>query len=432
MEHLTREIGPALKRIGMHYPGDNESFSLASAQNWVRHLNRLNVNWLALRSPSSRAIPEDFIRRLTSQGIHLIIQFGLKPDNTLVLSEVRTLLEVYGKWGVEYACLIEQPNMKHSWGDELWVKNNIVEEHLNIFLQFSQICVENNIHPVFSPLFPAGDYWDLAFLEDSFKIIREKASPQILDSLVIAAYGWHFGHPLDWGAGAKAHWPLVAPFIKYSGQDQRGFRTYEWYSEICQKVFSEKKPMIILEAGLPGNEQEPGGAQATVWSLEFEQLHKLLTGENVYDDQGDGQLFPPIGQEVLVCFFPEIATRQEKFQNPAISLADSDEAINSAFNQQKDIPSEDNHHRPAYPYSRYIYIDQPLRSQTPNILQHLDSYIKDHKPYIGFSLADGSKSPYMLAIAEDKQRFADQHQAILSAANIVKVVSLAELNSLEI
>ena len=219
------------------------------------------------------------------------------------LSSLSTLLNVYGKWGVKYAYLFEKPNSQPKWGDIRWNNQDIVKTHLKKFISFAQLCVKNHIKPVFSPLLPGGDYWDLAFLEESLEGLASLATSRIKNSLILSAFGWDWGHSIEWGSGGRKKWPETKPFHqKQNTQNQQGFRTYEWYLELSEKVFGKRLPIIILEAGIPNGCFTENLVNTTHTDNLFAITH-LLAGENVFDPENPEMLLSPNPSEVIGCNF---------------------------------------------------------------------------------------------------------------------------------
>jgi hypothetical protein len=433
MEHLSQEVELDLKRIGFHYHSDDESFSVSDARQWVKEIKEMGANWLILENPSKRAIPEEFIRYLVKHEINLIVHFAKTIQEYEGLSEIEILVQVYAKWGVKYACLFDQPNMRSHWGDTKWVEEDVVETHAQLFLEFAQLCVRNGIHPILSPLFPGGDYWDLAFFDNTLKYIQHNADSALISNLVIAAYGWHHHHPLEWGAGGREKWPNISPFAsKNEAQDHQGFRLYEWYAEISQKYLGRKIPTIIFAAGESGPNKDIDQKKEDDCAISYDQVIHLLCGENAYDVENPDHLLSPIGLEVIACCFSASLKPGSNVSSSIISGSSQSAKINnhemnSPSFSEKSIEGSD-----SYPYSRYIYIDHPLKHRTHAILESLDRYIKSHKPYVGFSLIEGCKSAYLVVITDDKETFSDEYRAFLAEANIVKVISLSELSTLNI
>ena len=435
MDHFTQPEEIQIDRFGFHYFHNSEEYSINKAKYWLQQLLATEAKWLILKNPVGRAIPEDFIRIATKHKFHLIIDFQEQIGNFTDFSEISTFLQVYGKWGVEYACLFNQPNKRASWGDAQWVSNEIVSTHADLFLRFARICIDNNIHPIFSTLFPGGEYGDLAFLENSLKIIKGKADPAILENMVISAYGWHHNHPLDWGTGGKKRWPEASFFNAPNNyQDHRGFRLYEWYSEITQKIFGGKMPTIIFETGRSGTNQKERDGQLSDWSHNIDSTIKLISGENVFNQNDPNKLYAPIGQEVIACCYCLTSSLVEKEIKPDQSNGNEIGSQNFSFPKKK---GEDN--GKTYPenldskqfsHNRYVYIDQPLQSTVPELLEQIDPYIKKHRPFIGFSLLEGLKSAFLIVVTDDRERFLQKNGGILEPGNLVKIIAVSALQEL--
>ena len=440
MDHLSNEQEPQLHRLGFHYFLDAERYHANDAKLWFGKLNQLSANWLVLKNPAGRAIPEDFIRQAAKQDIRVIIDFNKTMNDFEGLSEIETLLRVYGKWGVKYACLFSEPNLRKNWGDTQWVNVDIVAKHADLFLEFSKTCVENKIQPIFSHLHPGGDYPDLAFLEQSLRLIQTKADPIILKKLIISAYGWHHHHPLDWGAGGKKMWPNANLFDRQSAeQDHHGFRLFEWYSEISEKMLGKKLPIILFEAGFAGRGMEVKQGDNDDWAPNLDAVLGLLSGRNVFDHINPDHLLAPISQEVIACCTYILSAQADQDLFPYRWFTANGEPLAPARSY---LPSRDtvhtHHHvlsanldgNESHQYQRYIFIDRSLQSEMPTILEKLDPYIKKHRPIIGFSLLEGSKSAYLIVITQDRQQFLENNANLIPQGILTKIIEYQKINEL--
>jgi hypothetical protein len=80
--------------------------------------------------------------------------------------------------------------------------------------------------------------------------VRRGQQPLVRD-LALGVYAWTFGHALDWGRGGPKAWPAVRPYSGATGaEDQRGFRIFDWYEQICAETLGRALPMIALAAGI--------------------------------------------------------------------------------------------------------------------------------------------------------------------------------------
>jgi len=442
MDHLTQEKTFISNKLGFHYFLDVEHFNAADSRFWANKLQEVNAKWLVIQNPKDRAIPEEFIRTFSEAGVDLIINFNEAVSSDINLPNLATLLNVYGKWGVRYAYLYEKPNLLSQWGDIKWNTEDVVKKHLDNFISFAQLCVENHIKPIFSPLFPGGDYWDLAFLEKSLEGLAH-TDPQIKKFLVLSAFGWDWGHSIEWGSGGKKKWPKTNPFNnKQNTQNQQSFRTYEWYLELSEKVFGKKLPIIILEAGVPNDCFMDNSADTAHADILFAITH-LLDGKNVYDPYNHELLLSPIPPEVIGCNFFILSAQSEKkyfpyrwFTQDGVPLAPAlSLGLKNAIpapktkNQstQTNIPIEQFH----FKYQRYILFSDSLKENMPSLLEKLDPYIRNFKPHLGFSKVEAANAAYVLIITDNKKDILSNDVKTLSENCIIKIISPNEITELQ-
>ncbi len=442
MDHLTQEKTFISNKLGFHYFLDVEQFNTADSYLWIQKLQEINAKWLVIQNPQDRAIPEEFIRSFSAAGINLIIDFNEDVSSDVDLSSLSTLLNVYGKWGVKYAYLFEKPNLQSKWGDIRWNNQDIVTTHLNKFISFAQLCVKNHIKPIFSPLSPGGDYWDLAFLEESLGSLASLAASDINNNLILSAFGWDWGHSIEWGSGGKKKWPETKPFHqKQNTQNQQGFRTYEWYLELSEKVFGKRLPIIILEAGIP-NDCFTGNSMNTVNTDTLFAITHLLAGENVFNPQNPEMLLSPIPSEVIGCNFFILSAQMENKYFPyrwftpkgdplaparTLGLTDNTPTIQTEEQPaQINNPIEEFH----FKYRRYILFSDSLKQDMPSLLEKLDPYIRNFKPHMGFSKVEAADAAYILIITDKKKDFLSNDAESLSKNSIIKIISPNEIAEL--
>ena len=442
MDHLAQEKTFISNKLGFHYFLDVEQFNPADSNLWIQKLQEINAKWLVIQNPQDRAIPEEFIRSFSDAGINLIINFNEDVSSDVDLSSLTTLLNVYGKWGVKYAYLFEKPNMQSKWGDINWNNQDIVKTHLNKFISFAQLCVKNHIKPVFSPLFPGGDYWDLAFLEESLEGLASLAASLINNNLILSAFGWDWGHSIEWGSGGKKKWPKSKPFRqKQNTQNQQGFRTYEWYLELSEKVFGKRLPIIILEAGIP-NDSFMINSVNTVHTDELFAITHLLAGENVINPKKSETLLSPIPPEVIGCNFFILSAQIEKNFFPyrwftpkgvplaparTLGLTDNTPIMQTEEQPvQMKNPIEEFH----FKYRRYILFSDSQKQDMPSLLEKLDPYIRHFRPHMGFSKVEAADAAYILIITDKKKDFLSHDAKGLSKNSIIKIISPNEITEL--
>ena len=241
---------PVNTRLGFHYFPDSLHYREADLHTWLPILCALGASWVTLLTPLERAIPELFLRGLITAGIEPILHLNPSLSNPPCHADIDLLFRAYASWGVHYILLFDRPNSMHAWGPEAWSKDNLVERFLDIYLPISDIASQTGLVPVFTPLEPGGDFWDIAFLSLALEGIRRRGDPRLLERLVLSAYAQPDYKPVNWGAGGPERWPGAKPYITCNDtQDECGFRIFDWYLAIAQSVIGFA-PQVILLGGI--------------------------------------------------------------------------------------------------------------------------------------------------------------------------------------
>ncbi len=239
-------------RLGFNYYPDDAHYTQRDLERWLPALLRLSASWLVLRSGPERAIPEDFIRGLIDAGIRPIVQLDCGVEDARS-NELAPLIGSYGSWGVRELIAYPRPNLRSSWSPAAWSRPGLVERFIDRLLPILQQQRSVGMHPVFPPLEPGGDYWDTAFLQAALQSMLRRGNSDLIEDLRIAVYAWSYGHPIDWGGGGYSAGRDSYPYAGADeSQDQRGFRTFDWYEEISQSVIGRTLPMIVIAGGSSG------------------------------------------------------------------------------------------------------------------------------------------------------------------------------------
>lgn len=236
-----------INRLGFQYYNDLDHYDEASLAFWIPKLTAAGTRWLVLPIREGAEIPENFLRRIVEAGIEPIIRIEYSLRNLPAADIFRERVAYYQGLGVHLIQFFNAPNLKSSWNAADWVKANPVKRFVEIFQTYAKICVEAKIIPVFPTLAPGGDYPDLAFLSESLKLMKTDGNALISNLFLSADAGFH-EHSLDWGKGG----PTLDDerILKNgAGEDQRGFRIYEWYNAVVKSVLGRPIPMILTEVG---------------------------------------------------------------------------------------------------------------------------------------------------------------------------------------
>ena len=164
------------KRLGFHYFQDYDHYQMRDLELWVPELASLKASWLVLKAPPTAAIPEEFITGLIQAGIQPILHFDFQVNSAVRPEDLRVLLSSYSRWGIKYVIFFDRPNTKAAWTDGSWSQGDLVERFLDRYLPFVSLAEQNSIIPVFPPLEPGGDYWDLSFLKKVLQLVQQRRS----------------------------------------------------------------------------------------------------------------------------------------------------------------------------------------------------------------------------------------------------------------
>jgi len=238
-----------IPQLGFYYYPDEEHFTEKDLAIWRPRLDSMGTKWLTIRGDQRKAIPEFFIKALLEAGIEPIIHIPIQMER-VSKDELIPIFTSYHRWGLNYVVLFDRPNMRQSWKETAWGKKALVDRFLDLVLPILEAERTTDLIPVLPPLEPGGDYWDTAFLEGILLALSRRGLKSLLDELTLSLYAWTFNHPIDWGSGGPTRWIETKPYITPLGsQDQRGFRIFDWYSEISLQTIGRSLPMLAIAGG---------------------------------------------------------------------------------------------------------------------------------------------------------------------------------------
>ena len=311
---------PSFEKLGFHYYPDTLHYTENDLRTWLVELKALGAAWLVLLAPSDRAIPEMFITGLIRQGIEPILHFDLPLIDPPKPETYQLLFSTYARWGVRYIALFDRPNTRQAWGATSWAHADLVERFLDIYIPLADMALQSGLVPVFPPLEPGGDYWDLSFLSAALKGIQRRGYTQLLNSLALAAYAGVENRPLSWGAGGPERWPGARPYFTPPGQeDQRGFYVFDWYLAVAQAVCRTSPDILLLGAGSrlrENGEDELPFANYHAHMRENLALARLVGGDTNLSKEEE--TLEPISSHVRACCFWLLAASAD---NPHVNQA---------------------------------------------------------------------------------------------------------------
>jgi hypothetical protein len=140
--------------------------------------------------------------------------------------------------------------MRAGWETLSWNQTGLIDRFVDNLLPIWEIYKDLGLRIFFPPLEPGGDYWDTAFLESSLDVIARRGASEYLEEAAIALYSFTGDRPLEWGSGGPDRWPEARPYHTPEGcQDQIGFRIFEWYAAISERILGYALPMLAIAGG---------------------------------------------------------------------------------------------------------------------------------------------------------------------------------------
>jgi hypothetical protein len=425
MTAFSSPFPPRKTRLGFHYYPDTLHYCESDLQFWLPELLSMGASWLVVQSPVHRAIPEHFLRGLIDAGIEPIVRFETDLSAPVEPAVVSPLLHAYAHWGVNGIVWFDRPNVRSSWAASDWAQQDLVERYLDRFLPLANATVQAGLAPILSPLEPGGSYWDTAFLRTALESLRRRKQTAVLHRLVLSAYGWTNGRPLNWGAGGPDRWPASRPYLPKEGEeDQCSFRIFDWYKSISEAVLDRPRPIIVFGAGVPAE-----GETRTGESLNPQEhaqtalaIARLLNDENVREPTNSLVSLDQPPSELIACNLwlltaaPNSAFKAYAWYDdrtarlPAVGKLKH--WISEDFIQQRDMSSwvaakgaasySTNGNGSRHPIRHYLLLptyDFGVADWQLNIIR---PYIKKHRPTVGFSVTEAALASHVTVVGNAK------------------------------
>jgi hypothetical protein len=436
-------VSPTNQRVGFHYYPDTLHYREADLATWLPQLSALKAGWLVLSADLDRAIPEHFLRGLIADGIEPVIHFQPALDASLDLRELRTLLEVYARWGVRYVIFFDRPNDRSSWLTSGWVQSDLVERFLDRFLPVASLAVQIGLTPVFPPLQPGGSYWDTAFLRSALQAMQRRRQESLLAKMGLAAYAWSGGRSLDWGGGGPERWPESRPYLTPPGsQDQRGFRIFDWYLAIAQAVLHRPCPIFLLQAGSPDDPSSTTVTEQDSYQASYLAIAQLL-GEQPGDTEAiadplasDNPLEPVPPQVMAACFWLLAADPTSRHADSAwfdaqgqpgklaAALRDQQRSLGLKRRQQAggkgfcNSPNNADH-----PIQHYLLLPGFEWGVPDWYLEVIRPFVKKYRPTIGFSIDEASLAKRVTVVGNSPHFSSEMVYRLEAAGCLVEQIS---------
>ncbi len=405
-------------RLGFHYFPDTLHYRELDLQTWLPRLKQLGASWLVLNTDGERtAVPEPFITGLLAAGIQPVLHMSMPMSASIDLLSLELLLGSYARWGIHHIVLFDRPNNRSSWPSTGWTQQGLVDRFLDRYLPAANLTLRNGITPVFPPLEPGGSFWDTAFLRLSLESLERRKQTKLIDHLMLAAYAWTYGHPLDWGAGGPESWPEAHPYSSTADeQDQRGFRISDWYQAVAKTVLQKQVPIMLFQAGMAGSPKQIQSKNEDSETAErYVEIANLCAGTLTAEADQSSALLEPLSDMVMACnFWLLCATEDSPYRDQALfdgagaprpagkALIDwvhkNNYTVNSSSAEGSSLSNAGNKH----PIRHYLLLPNypgGLSDWEWNIIR---GFVKKHQPTVGFDMAEAALAEQVTLIGGDK------------------------------
>lgn len=392
-------------RVGFHYFQDTTHYTNKDLAAWLPRLQELAAGWIVLRADPSRAIPEPFLCGLIDAGITPIVQLILPLPNTPDARDVKAILEAYSRWGVKYIILMDKPNMAQSWSSSSWSQQDLVERFIDRFLPLALLISQLKMTPIFPPLQPGGDYWDLTFLKQALGSIKRRGRENLINHMGFSAYAYTYDHDLEWGYGGQTEWPETRPY-ETSGefQNQCGFNNYEWINTIVHGFCKIDQPFFILGTGAIDQEKNysPEDHAGIVRGM-LDRLNKVEGTDAIPDYVKCCNFFTLSAEEndetlSFAWFKPDgsVLPIVSLMTQPAVK--DDYSEIGSDSNKSVVAATQERSHL----FEHYLLIPDTEEGIGKFNLKAIQPFIQEYHPTIGFSPEEASKARRVTLVDGDQ------------------------------
>ncbi|MBI9050508.1 MAG: hypothetical protein JEZ00_13890 [Anaerolineaceae bacterium] len=429
----------ASPHFGIHYFEDTLHYRELDLLSWLPEMSSMDITWCTLLSDTERAIPENFIAGLIQAGISTNVRFNFTFKDIPSISEIAPLVQAYASWGVNSVQFFDRPNEKSSWMAADWTNQDMIGKYLDQLLPFIRLANDYGLKTILPPLQPGGSYWDTIFLRSLLTMIIDRGEENLFDQLILSVYAWTGKHSLNWGAGGSSNWPAARPYFSPPDvEDQRGFRIFDWYNEICRDVTGIELPVVLHHCGVPADPFLPH-------PILFSEDDQIACNKDIYNlihpdvSQSENKILP-LPSNILACnFWVLSATKEDAWcaqawfnengsptslgkamQQRILTGIKSPQKRNSTSPAKRNIPAPPpvqqqvtvNRNKTAHvPKSNgkhalenYILLPTSDLSLSAFFLDAMNPYIKEFQPTFGFS-TDEAKVAHQVILVGGEHTF---------------------------
>ncbi|HAF61641.1 MAG TPA: hypothetical protein DCK95_04875 [Anaerolineaceae bacterium] len=396
MEHKSSKTLQIQARHGFHILPQHLQNDTSYLENFITFAKNSATQYAMVEVLTCQSLPVNSINTLTEHGITVDVFLKTSLQTDFDLLAYQDLINNLANLHVKRLILFDRPNRQDFWDPQTWVKPDLLEIFLEKFSLLAEKCLEKNIQPVFPPLQPAGDFWDTVFLRLALQTLQEKGKTALLESLTLSAYAWTNNHPLQWGAGGPERWPASTPYYTpQDGENQQGFRIFDWYQANVKAVLNHSLPILLLQAGRSAEY----GTSPEIQQLSIVQDILEVLYPNLYAGGDDQLLKEPIPPEVATCNFL-VELDWQSLQGIFAKIQDAQAAQKETIlspEQKKTLPD---------PFVHYLLLPDESWQSDPRKAAALQPFLNKFHPHTGVSVneaLDASEVTLLVTNNDDMQ-----------------------------
>jgi len=422
-----------LNLLGLHYFPDNLHYRKKDLKRWLPILNELKVKFLLLKSHDNFAIPEPFIRDLIEANIQPVIHLNKIIDNSKQMEDVSLLFSAYARWGVKSIVAFDRPNAISSWRISSWYQPELVERFLDIFIPIANLAIDSGLVPIFPPLQPGGDYWDLTFLRESLLGIKRRGLDKLLSKLAIAAYAFiPVDRSINWGQGGPQRWLANQPYQVFREKENHfGLYIFDWYSAISNAAIGETFPIYLFGIGQNSYSLLDRTYHAIEQQVRAKRLPAIIhscldASENkISNPEKPDEAEIKLAENIQACFFYCIGEAPLPDNEAKTTETEKliDEKTLKAWQRiyqsktGRAIPSWENVNNKSLsqPIDHYLLLPKNEWGISEWHYESIRPFVFQHQPTVGFSILEATNSA-KVTVAGDSQAFTeDDIQLLINA-----------------
>lgn len=413
-----------IHRLGFHYYQNAEHDSEKDLEYWLPELKSLASKWLLIKSPTSRAINEKFLRSVILSGITPIIQFDISPN--YAVEELSILVNAYAKWGCQYITAFPFPNAVSSWEAISWAQGNLAEQFANCWIEFADLALSNNLIPIFPALNPCGEYLGQAFFKSTLTQIANKGRADLFNNFHFAVIAHTNERSLDWGLSNLS--PMLNPPLFSSTQNNCCFRTYAAFLLLFKQISAKDAKVFLLHTGTKTTSTTLLDRQAEI-NLAIAKLAENQIVRDPYQPENFVTLLEENVLGVLFNLLPSETASASWYDDSSKPLPVASQWKTWMQNQPTQHPEQvhdeksNPNQKQFHPIQHYLLLPRYSWGIPEQWLEMIRPILRNHQVTIGFS-TDEARHASQVTIFNENGFFTDEYiTSLRNAGSRVRLIS---------